>query len=111
MKKKFGFLRFIAGLYKVLGIITLIGGILIALGILIAGITGGSALADTGRQFGMENLSIFTGILGGILGAVVVLIGFVLAAIFQFAVGEAIVAFLSIEENTRATAGLLSARE
>ncbi len=111
MKKKFGFLRFIAGLYKVLGIITLVVGILIALGVFIAGVTGGSALADTGRQFGPQNLSVFTGVLGGILGAVVVLIVFVLSAIFQFALGEAIVAFLSIEENTRATAGLLSARE
>jgi len=48
------------------------------------------------------------GILGGILSAVVVLIGGGLAAICHFAIGEAIMVFLAIEENTRATAGLLT---
>lgn len=111
MTKKFGFLRFVAGLYKALGIIVLIIGILLALGILVLGIAGGSALEDAASQFGMYDMMTVSGVLGGIFGAAVTLVTTVLAAICQFAISEAILVFLAIEENTRATAHLLSSKE
>jgi hypothetical protein len=48
------------------------------------------------------------GPLGGILSGLVILITLGIAAITQYAIGEAIYLFLSIEENTRATAAFLA---
>jgi len=50
-------------------------------------------------------------ILAIIVGALGLLIGVGIAAISQYAIGEAIYLFLSIEENTRTTAYLLQKRE
>lgn len=106
MTKKFGFLRFIAGFYKVIGIILLIAAVLGAVGALLTGILGGAALQNFGNNFGVQNTDILGGIFGGILGGLVILIGLGFSAICQFAIGEAIMVFLSIEENTRAAAAL-----
>mgnify|MGYP001249979461 CR=1 FL=1 len=108
MKKKFGFLRFIAGFYKVIGIILAVVSVLAAIGVLLSSILGGAVLEGFSGDLGMQGLTAVGGILGGILSAVVILIGGGLAAICQFAIGEAIMVFLAIEENTRATASLLT---
>ena len=111
MTKKFGFLRFVSGFYKVVGILLLIAGVLAAIGFLIMTIAGGGVLEDAGRQFGMHNMLNVSGVLGGVFGAIIVLIGFAISAICQFAISEAIMVFLAIEENTRATAIFLSKKE
>ena len=108
MKKKFGMLRFIAGFYKVLGILLAVVSILAAVGILLSSILGGAILEGFSGDLGLQGVTAVGGILGGILSAVVFLIGGGLAAICHFAIGEAIMVFLAIEENTRATAGLLT---
>lgn len=108
MKKKFGMLRFIAGFYKTLGILLAGASILAAVGILLSSILGGAVLEGFSGEFGLQGVTAVGGILGGILSAVVLLIGGGLAAISHFAIGEAIMVFLAIEENTRATAGLLT---
>lgn len=104
MTKKFGFLRFIAGFYKVIGIILVIVGIVGAIAVLVGSITGATGLQNFGRDFGMQNMFMSGGVLGGIFGAITTLIGFGLAAICQFALSEAIMVFLAIEENTRTNA-------
>ncbi len=108
MKKKFGMLRFIAGFYKILGILLAVVSILAAVGVLLSSILGGAILEGFSGDLGLQGLTAVGGILGGILSAVVILIGGGLAAICHFAIGEAIMVFLAIEENTRATAGLLT---
>lgn len=108
MKKKFGMLRFIAGFYKVLGILFAVVSILAAVGVLLSSILGGAILEGFSSDLGQLGVTAVGGILGGILSAVVILIGGGLAAICYFAIGEAIMVFLAIEENTRATAGLLT---
>lgn len=108
MKKKFGFLRFVAGFYKTVGVIVAVLTVLGAIGALLTSVLGGSALQGLGSDFGLQNAALFGGILGGLVTAVVILIAGALAAVCQFAIGEAIMVFLAIEENTRATAGLLT---
>lgn len=108
MTKKFGFLRFIAGVYKVFGFILLAAAVLGAIGILLTSILGGAALEGIGGEFAPQGAAVFGGVLGGVLSAIVLLISLGLAAICQFAISEAILVFLAIEENTRATAGMLA---
>lgn len=108
MTKKFGFLRFIAGVYKVIGIILLAAAVLGAIAVLLTSILGGAAIQDLGGEFGLEGAAVLGGIFGGILSALGILLGLGLAAVCQFAISEAILVFLAIEENTRATAGLLA---
>ncbi|MCE5208479.1 MAG: hypothetical protein LLG42_09240 [Chloroflexi bacterium] len=111
MTKKFGFLRFIAGFYKVMGIILLVLGVICAIGVLLNSIFGVTGLQNLGREFGMHDMFMYNGVLGRIFGALAILIGFGLSAICQFAISEAILVILAIEENTRATAGLLARQE
>jgi len=108
MTKKFGFLRFIAGFYKTIGIILAIISVLAAVGVLLSSILGGVALEGVSGDLGLQGITAIGGVLGGIVAALAFLIGGGLAAICQFAIGEAIMVFLAIEENTRATAGLLA---
>ena len=111
MSKKFGFLRFIAGLYKVIGIILFVIGILAALGVLVSGFFGGAAMESLTSELDFSGGGLLGGILGGIIGSIMVLISFGLAGIAQIAISEGIHVFLSIEENTRATAALLTRPE
>jgi len=108
MTKKFGFLRFIAGVYKVFGFILLAAAVLGAIAVLLTGILGGAALGGLGDDFGLQGVAALEGVLSGIIGAVVIFISLGLTAVCQFAISEAILVFLTIEENTRATAGLLA---
>lgn len=108
MTKKFGFLRFIAGVYKVFGFILLVAAVLGAIGILLVSILGGAALGGFGNDYGLQGVTPVEGVLSGIIGAVVIFISLGLAAMCQFAISEAILVFLAIEENTRATAGMLA---
>ncbi len=110
MKKRFGALRFIGTVYKVIGIILAAIAVLAALGVCIASIAGGAALGDMSQQFGMQDWEVL-GPIGGIISAVGILIGLGLAAISQYAIGEAIFLFITIEENTRVTAALLQRQQ
>ncbi len=109
MPKKFGFLRFISGLYKVIGIILIVVGILGAVAVLLSAILGGNDLQQFSNNFDMPMQRITGGgILGGLFGSAIFLLSFLLAGIFQMAISEAILVFLCIEENTRAAASLLA---
>lgn len=107
MESKFRVLRIIGTLWKVLAWITLIGGILLAIGVLLAGILGsGGALL---RQFGQDP-SVMPGAVGvvsGIAGFIIAAITSVIYFLLLYAVGELIYLLLAIEENTRRTMQLM----
>ncbi len=112
MPKKFGFLRFISGLYKVIGIILIVVGILGAIAVLLSAILGGASLQELSNSMDLPRMGLMAGgVLGGIFGSAVFLLSFLLAGIFQIAISEAILVFLCIEENTRATANLLARQD
>lgn len=108
MTKKFGFLRFIAGVYKVFGIILMIAAVVGAIAVMVTGILGGNLLPEIGGGFYQPGVNTPGGVVGGIATGLVTLIVLGLSAVTQFAISEAIMVFLTIEENTRATASLLS---
>ncbi len=101
MEKRYGVLRFIATLWKVLAWVALVVGILGAIAILVGGFAGGLLDETTMRQMGLPPN--FSGAFFGIGGFVGVLIAAVLQFFGLYAFGEIISVFLSIEENTRAT--------
>lgn len=112
MTKKFGFLRFISGLYRVIGIILIVVGILGAIAVLLSAILGGASLQEFSNNLELPRMGMMAGgILGGLFGSAMFLLSFVLAGILQIAFSEAILVFLCIEENTRATAALLARQE
>jgi hypothetical protein len=102
MEKKYGVLRVIATLYKILGILIALGTILIVLLAVVGVAAGGSAM----RQYG--------GFDGGpvvaFIGVIMLFIGGGLTALGVYAVGEGISLLVGLEENTRFTAMLLRDR-
>lgn len=107
METKFRVLRIIGTLWKVLAWITLIGGILLAIGVLLTGILGGGGAML--RQFGQEPSAMpgFVGVASGIAGFIVAVILSIIYFLMLYAVGELIYLLLAIEENTRQTMHLL----
>jgi ABC-type long-subunit fatty acid transport system fused permease/ATPase subunit len=99
MDRRFTALRIIGTVFKVLAWISLISGLLGAIGMLILGFT------LTGQE-GPLGLN-----LGGPLAGIALFAASLILAIFGFlilyAVGESVYLFLSIEESTRRTAYIL----
>lgn len=110
MSKKFGILRFIGTIYKVIGIILAVIAVLGALGVCLTSVAGSVAVSDLSQQLGVQEWGAF-GPIGGIVTGLGILIGVGLAAVSQYAIGEAIYLFLAIEENTRATAALIQRQQ
>lgn len=101
MEKRFGILRFIATLWKILAWVSLVLGVLGAIAVLLGGISG--SFLDL-MQMGAYGLPRdFGGPIVGIVGFLAFLFGALLQFLGLYAVGEIITVFLSIEENTRAT--------
>lgn len=99
MERRFTALRIIGTVLKILAWIVLLFGILGAVASLVLGF-------GLTRQEGLFGLD-----LAGPLGAIAMFIAVLIVGIFNFlglyAAGEAIYAFLAIEENTRRTAYIL----
>jgi hypothetical protein len=96
MARQFAALRVVGTILKVLGWLSLIVGVLVAIGVLIFGF----ALTD---QLGLPGIDL-GGPLAGIAGFVAALVVGILYFLLLYAAGEAIYLFLCIEENTRRTA-------
>lgn len=115
MSKKFGVLRFIGTVYKIIGVILAVIAVLAAVIVIIASIAGGTSLGSLSQQYGGQGdlglLGGFSGAAAGIAAGIGILIGLGLAALTQYAIGEAIYLFLAIEENTRATAALIKRQQ
>lgn len=105
MQKKFGALRFIGTIFKILGIIiavlTVIGAILTLIGMsaggpLLRSMMGPNNDLDLGGA----------GFFAGLFGAFGILLGGGISALSTYAMGELLYLLLAIEENTRGTAHL-----
>jgi predicted membrane protein len=100
MKKRFGVLRILATVLKVLGIITAALAVLGAIGTLIASFAGGSLWSALGYD---ANTGFFVGLLTSfgmlVLGA--------LYAVIMYGYGEMLMLMISIEDNTFKTVTLL----
>ena len=114
MEKKFKALRFVATVYKVIGII---GGVLTAvsaIGFCLFSILGGSlmnSVLNSVSNYNGGGSSGPAGFLGGILGGVIIggiiLLYGVIGSITLYAFGEGIYLLIALEENTRTTALVL----
>lgn len=110
MEKKFRVLRLIGTLWKVLAWITLISGILLSLGILLAGVLGSGGYIL--RLFGQEP-SVMPGAMGvvsSVVGFIVALVTTIIYFLILYALGDLIYLLLAIEENTRQTMQALQQR-
>jgi hypothetical protein len=99
MQKRFGVLRIVATIYKVLAWIVLVIGVLgacgsIALGALPA--LGGAGARSLGLGAG--------GLLGGVVMGLVAIFFAVLYFLLLYAFGEMVYLLIALEENTRLTA-------
>ena len=100
MKKRFGVLRILATILKVLGIITAALAVLGALGTLIVSFAGG----DIWSMIGYDANS---GFFVGIVGSFGILILGILYAVMLYGYGELLMLLLSMEDNTFKTVQLL----
>jgi hypothetical protein len=109
MEKKFKVLHFIGSVYKILGIIVAVAAIIGALGFCVVSLIGGTALQTMANQLNndapmMRGLG---GAVGGIIGALFVILNGGLLAVGLYAIGEGIYLMLDIEMNTRAMVALM----
>jgi hypothetical protein len=100
MKKRFGVLRVLATVLKVLGIVAAALSVLGGLISMVMSFAGG----DLWAAFGFDANS---GFFAGLLSAFMVIVVGVLYAVMMYGYGELIMLFLSMEENTYNTAKML----
>jgi hypothetical protein len=106
VEKRFHVLRIVATISKVLGWIILVVGTLGSLGIFITGLVGGAgAGAYLGRDSQLAGL--MSGVLGGLIVAVVSFLLTLVYFVLTYGMGEVIYLFLAMEENTRSTAAMM----
>ncbi|MEA3351410.1 MAG: hypothetical protein U9Q82_12370 [Chloroflexota bacterium] len=112
MEKKYKALRTIGTIYKILGTVAGIVTLLAVIGICAASVMGGAALDSVSQEFGDYGYSgpsgVFSGLVGGLLISLFVILNGGGLALTFFAMGEVIYVLISLEENTRATAALLN---
>ncbi|MGI6367575.1 MAG: hypothetical protein ACOX2L_04300 [Anaerolineae bacterium] len=102
MKKKYGALRFIVSLVRVIAWIVLVGGIIGALAMVIVAAIGGRASIP-----GVPATQGAGGVLMALLMGLGIVIGSALGFLFFQAQADLVYLGLAIEENTRLTAQLL----
>jgi len=100
MKKRFKFLRTLANIFRILGIITaalaLLGGIIL----IVLSLSGGNFWS----LFGYDA---YNGALTGITAGVIALITGVLSGLIVYGFGELVFVLIDIEENTHRTSVFL----
>lgn len=112
MEKKYTALRTIATIYKIIGGITAVITILIAIALCATSVFGGAAMDSFSREFGSGGMSgMFGGVVGGLLASLFAIINGGALALTFYAMGEGIFVLLALEENTRETAALLRQKE
>jgi len=100
MKKRFGVLRILATVLKILGIVVAAIAVLGGLGTLIMSFTGGSLFSALGVD---ANSGFFVGLLSSFS---IVVVGF-FYAVFLYGFSELLLLLLSMEDNTFKTVKLL----
>jgi hypothetical protein len=105
MEKRYGVLRIIGTIYKVLGAIAAVITVLAVVGMCLASLLGSAAVASLAKESGLP------GFVSGFVGAIIFAIGAIIwggsVAVTLYALGEGVSLLLALEENTRATAMLL----
>lgn len=104
MEKRFKVLRIVATLYKIFAWIALAVGVLSALGVIVIGLIRGPLI----RHMAQGAVPAVGRIIGEIVGGMGILLIAAFYFLILYAVAEGIYLLLSIEENTRRTAYLLS---
>ncbi len=109
MEKRYGALRIVGTVYKVLGIVVAVLTVLAVLALCGTSVLGGAALDSMGRQFGQDfgGSGIFGGVLGGVVLSVFSILYGGMIAITLYAFGEMTYLLIALEENARATAAML----
>lgn len=110
MEKRYRALRFLARIYQILGILIGIIVLVAVIGSCVALAVGGGRLGQLERDFnwrGMGGIGVIEGTLAAVIGGVIAILYGGIAALTLYAVGEAIMVLLAMEENTRATTSLL----
>ena len=100
MKKRFGVLRLLATILKVLGIVVAAFAVLGGLGTLIMSFAGGDLWSSIGYD---ANSGFFV----GLIGSFGIVIGGILYAVILYGYGELLLLLLSMEDNTFKTVKLL----
>lgn len=104
MQKRFGALRVIGTIFKILGIIEGILAVLAAIGAFIMFAAGGNIIntiaATYNFQFNVEG----AGLLTGVIFAIVSLLCGLVWAITTYGTGDLLYLLIALEENTRASA-------
>ena len=109
VEKRYGALRIIGTIYKVMGVIVLI---LTVAGIVLSFLSALAVGSLTGYGYGSPyTIALPTGLIGAAIGAAISLIVGGGMALTLYAFGEAIYLLIALEENTRATAVLLGRRK
>lgn len=103
VEKKYKTLRLIAMLYKVFAFVAGGACVLMALFLLVSGIAGSSRTTAT---IGPDPTAIF----GGAVGGLILLIYGAFIFVFLYGLGEWMLVFMDIEENTRRTNETLASR-
>jgi len=98
MDRRFTALRVIGTVFKILAWISLILGVIAAIGMLILGFT----LSEQSGLLGLELGSSLAGIAMFVVLLIITVFGFLVL----YAIGESVYLFLSVEESTRRTAYL-----
>jgi hypothetical protein len=105
MEKRYGALRVIGTIYKVLGFLAAAFTILTALALCATSVLGGAAMGNLGRDLdlGPRARGLMGGVVGGLVGGVVSILWGGGLAVTLYAMGEGVYLLLALEENTRAT--------
>ncbi len=101
MERKFGFLRAFSIIMKILAWLILIGSLIAAFVLVVAGGISPTEMGEFSR---------FTGVMTGAFMGIIVIIFGVLYFLFFYASAELIMLLISIEENTRKSSEILSKR-
>jgi hypothetical protein len=106
MDRKFKVLRLIGSVYKVLGIISAVLTLILAVGICLVSLLGGAVMDQLQREMGraMGPVGMVGSAAGGAVAAGFVLIYGVVMTLLLYGAGEGIYLLLALEENTRTTA-------
>src|SRR5215471_11742140 len=108
VKKKYKVLRLIAVLMKILSVIAGVALIITGLVMIVAGAASSSRTTATTPTFGEPGPAAF---FGGLVGGLVLVVYGVFVFVFLYAYAEWMYVFMDIEENTRLTNEMLSARK
>jgi hypothetical protein len=100
MKKRFGVLRTLSTVLKILGVVAAVCAVLGSLIALVVSFSGG----DMFEAMGLDETS---GVFVGLFGAIMVLVFGLLYAVLLYGYGEFLMLMISIEDNTLRTVTLL----